>query len=191
MEVTGIVDKLRSSDLDAQAKALDGVRELIAFLTNEAAAALATTSGRYPVAEKLFSIGPAMIPALEELLGRGGDPEVLTYAALVLMNLGSLAGSRQLLCSLRDGIGPIGMIANTLSRHPVDGASSAIGDALMRWNIKKDPYMAATLVSALRRLNAAVPDVNWQRCILQPGGFKLRPLTLSPRRKMKPSRRRQ
>jgi hypothetical protein len=114
---------------------------------------------RYVIAEKLFAMGPSVIPELESHLDEeGGQPEARTYAALILLKLGSRKGIPQLFRSLKEGVGPIGMIAQSVSSAELPGASEAITDALMNGATSKEPYTVVTLISALRELGATVPD---------------------------------
>lgn len=154
---TEIIDKLHSQGLVDQISGLEDLKALVSRLLDEAAKTLLVSTGRYSVAEKIFAIGPAMIPPLEKLLLINGNEEAATYAALILLKLGSKVGIPQLLKSLRGRVGPVGMIAQSLSTAGAPETSETIAHVLSEWPIDKDPYTAVTLVTSLRKLNTPVP----------------------------------
>jgi hypothetical protein len=63
-----IFKELESDDLNVLAAGLDEARTLIAQLAQHAVSALFTSSAenRFAIADKLFAMGPAVIPELEE-----------------------------------------------------------------------------------------------------------------------------
>jgi hypothetical protein len=153
-----IIEKFHSSELETQLSGMDDAKALIEEMVNAAVEVLSSSSNRYAIAEKLFSMGPVVVPELDKLLQARVEPEAMTYAGLILLRLGSPLGVARLIEALHAGVGPTGMIAENLAATGATGASEAITDALMRWPISKDPYTAVTLISALRKLNARVPD---------------------------------
>jgi len=157
--VTAIIEKLDSDELERQLSGLDDARALISQFARRSVELLLSSSSPYVIAEKLFAMGPSVIGDLEKQLdGDDAQPEARTYAALVLLKLGSRKGVSQLFRSLKDGVGPIGMIAESLGLAQVPGAGEAISDALKDGALSKEPYTVVTLVCALRRLGATVPD---------------------------------
>jgi hypothetical protein len=165
--VNEILVQLKSDDFLVQIQALDLLKSVTHDLLVAAAGALANSSCPYPLAEKLFALGPMMIPALEQLVQQPVSKEGYTYAALILLRLGSRAGLDRLLRAVEERMGPAGMIANNLGAAGIGEAIGPITVALRNWDVNRDPYTATTLVLALRRLNAPVPrDVLEQlRCL--------------------------
>lgn len=159
VQIEAILAKLKSEDLVAQVSGLDEVRVLIADLAHCAAEALfaSPAESRLAIAEKLYALGPVVIPELEHRLDEEEEPEALTHASLILLKHGSTKGVSRLIQSLRDGVGPIGTLASSLVSARVSGTSEAITEVLTKGLIRKDPYTAVTLLSALRDLGAAIP----------------------------------
>ena len=156
--VNAIIDNLHSSEPQNQLSGLDDAKALVTQLVRQSVEILFSASNPYGVAEKLFAMGPSVIPDLQRQLDEGGPPEAMAYAALVLLKLGSQKGVGQLFRSLKEGIGPTGMIAQGLATARVPGASEVITEVLMTASASKDPYTAVTLISALRELEAPVPE---------------------------------
>jgi hypothetical protein len=153
-----IIRKFHSDLLETQLSACDEARRSILEFVHEAAELLFRSSSRYVIAEKLLAIGPAVIPELNNRLKIEGNPEAKIHSALILLKLGSQTGLSQLVEALRIGIGPTGMITEALATAGAKSAIGAITDALMRWPVDKDPYTAVTMIYALRKLDASVPD---------------------------------
>jgi hypothetical protein len=157
-----IVEKLRSGELERQIGGIDDAKEVIAELVRKATDLLfnpLVEGSRYVVAERLFTMGPVVIADLEgrvemskNVVGEGN-----TYAALILLRLGSSKGVALLLEALRNGIGPTGMIAQSLGAAGIQAAGEVICQALARLPFDRDPYTAASMISALHDLRAPVP----------------------------------
>ena len=159
-DVHEIFKMLGSDDLLHQISGINAARELIDQIVQRSVQILfsAPKENAFAISDRLFAMGPVVAPELERHLRTGGEPEAMTYAALILMQFGSRAGVPLLLQALREGSGASGAIATQLAAADVAGAGEAITDALKRWPLCKDPYTAVTMISALRTLNASVPD---------------------------------
>jgi hypothetical protein len=89
----------------------------------------------------VFLIGPAAIPELERRLGTAeGSEEARTHAALILFKHGSNAGQPQLLRALRDGVGPVGTIAECLARSGITEAEELIRNTLLALDVQGSLY---------------------------------------------------
>jgi len=160
MQIEVIFAKLESDDLTVLAMGLDEAKTLVDQLAQRSVSALFTASAenRFAVADKLFAMGPAVIPALESRIENEEEPESTTHAALILFKRGSMKGVPRLIRSLKDRVGPIGTIASALASAKIPGASEAIAELLTRETVRKDPYTAVTLLEALRDLGTALPN---------------------------------
>jgi hypothetical protein len=152
--------KLESDDLIVLATGLDEAKTLVDQLSQRSVSALFTVSAenRFAVADKLFAMGPAVIPELESRIENDEEPESTTYAAMILFKRGSIKGVPRLIQSLKDRVGPIGAIASALASARIPGASEAIVEILTRETVRKDPYTAVTLLEALRDLGTPLPN---------------------------------
>jgi hypothetical protein len=158
--VEEILGKLKSGDLLNQISGMDETKELIEHLIHQAVQTLfeCDSTSRYAMAEKIFAMGPVVVPELESRFHAGGDPEAMVHAALILLKRGSDAGVNLLIQSLNDQIGPCGLIAGSLAAAGIQGTSDAVTDVLIRWPMGKDIYAARTLIATLRPLGTSVPD---------------------------------
>ena len=152
--------KPESDDLIVLATGLDEAKTLVDQLSQRSVSALFTVSAenRFAVADKLFAMGPAVIPELESRIENDEEPESTTYAAMILFKRGSIKGVPRLIQSLKDRVGPIGAIASALASARIPGASEAIVEILTRETVRKDPYTAVTLLEALRDLGTPLPN---------------------------------
>jgi hypothetical protein len=159
-QIEMIFTKLESDDLAVLATGLDEAKALVAQLVKQSVSALFSSSPAncFAVADKLFSMGPAVIPELESRIEGEAQPEPTTYAALILLKSGSMKGVPLLIRSLKDKVGPIGTVASALASARIPGASEAIAEALTRETVRKDPYTAVTLLEALRDVGAPLPN---------------------------------
>jgi len=155
-----IFTKLESDELTVLASGLDEAKALVDQLAQRAVSTLFTASdqNRFAVADKLFAMGPAVIPELERRIENEEQPEALAHAALIVFKRGSMKGVPRLIQSLKDGVGPLGTIASALASAQIPGTSEAIAKVLTREAVKKDPYTAVTLLEALRNLETPLPD---------------------------------
>lgn len=162
MQVEIIFAKLESDDVMVLATGLDEAKTLVDQLAQRSVSALFTASdqNRFAVADKLFAMGPAVIPELEKRIEKEEHPESMAHAALILFKRGSMKGVPRLIRSLRDGVGPIGTIASALASAKIPGTSEAIAEALTRVT---DPYLAVPLLETLRDLGAPLPNEALQR----------------------------
>ena len=159
-DVREIIQLLGSDDLLQQISGINAARELVDRIVQRSVQILfnAPKENAFAISDRLFAMGPVVVPELERSLRSGGEPEAITYAALILIQFGSRAGVPQLLQALKESSGASGAIATQLAAAGVAGASEAITDALMHWPLSKDPYTAVTMISALRMLKASVPS---------------------------------
>jgi len=162
MQIEMIFAKLESDDVTVLATGLDEAKTLVDQLAQRSVAALFTASleNRFVAADKLFAMGPAVIPELESRIENDEQPEAMAHAALILFKRGSMKGVPRLIRSLKDRVGPIGTIASAVASAKIPGASEAIAEALTR---ETDPYLAVTLLEALRDLGAPLPNEALQR----------------------------
>jgi hypothetical protein len=162
METQGetIFTKLESDELTVLASGLDEAKALVDQLAQRAVSTLFTASdqNRFAVADKLFAMGPAVIPELERRIEKEEQPEAMAHAALILFKRGSMKGVPRLIQSVKDRVGPIGTIASALASAQIPGTSEAIAKVLTREAVKNDPYTAVTLLEALRNLETPLPD---------------------------------
>lgn len=154
MQIEMVFAKLESDNLTVLATGLDEAKKLVDQLAQRSVSALFTASAenRFAVADKLFAMGPAVIPAPESKIENEEEPESTTHAALILFKRGSMKGVPRLIRSLKNRVGPIGAIASALASAKIPGASEAIAEVLTRETARKDPYTAVTLLEALRDL---------------------------------------
>ena len=159
-QIETIFTKLESDDLTMLATGLDEAKTLVNQLALRSVSALFTASdqNRFVVADKLFAMGPAVIPELERRIEKEEQPEAMAHAALILFKRGSVKGVPRLIQSLKERVGPIGTIASALASAKIPGTSEAIAEVLTSEAVKKDPYTAVTLLEALRNLGAPLPD---------------------------------
>ena len=151
---------MNSDDVLTELSGLDEAKTVVDQLARRSVSLLFTCSEdwRFAVAEKVFAIGPAVVPELEKRIEEGGDPRATVHAALILLKHGSQKGVDQLLQFLKDGVGPAGAIAFSLAKARVPGVADSIRDALLRLPIRKDyPYQAVPFIDALRILDLAIP----------------------------------
>jgi hypothetical protein len=158
-----IFEAIASGDLQLKVSGLNAARESIDQLVQQSVRALfdSPPENVFAISDRLFAMGPAVVPELEKWLRRGGETEAMTYAALILIQFGSRSGVPQLLKALAEGHGASGAIATQLADAGITGAAEAIRDALIRLPIGKGhptaPHVAASLILALRKLDAPVP----------------------------------
>jgi len=131
-QIEMIFAKLESDDLTVLMSGLDQAKALVEQLAERSVSALFTASAenRFAVTEKLFAMGPAVIPALESRIENEEEPDLTTHAALILFKRGSMNGVPRLIRSLKDGVGPIGTIASALASAKIPGTSEAIAEVL-------------------------------------------------------------
>jgi hypothetical protein len=139
---------------------MDDAKALIEHLVHQAVQTLfeCDPASRYAMAEKIFAMGPVVVSELESRFRAGGDSDAMLHAALILLKRGSDAGVNLLFQSLKNQVGPYGLIAASLAAAGVPGTSGAITEVLSRWPIGKDIYAARTLIDALRSLGTGVPE---------------------------------
>jgi hypothetical protein len=123
-----IFTKLKSDELTVLASGLDDAKALVDQLAQRAVSTLFTASdqNRFAVADKLFAMGPAVIPELERRIENEEQPEAMAHAALILFKRGSMKGVPRLIQSLKDRVGPIGTIASALASAQIPGTSEAL-----------------------------------------------------------------
>jgi uracil DNA glycosylase len=66
-----IIEELRSGDINRQTKSLQDAAQIVRLVIDECLRTLATTQHPSPIAAQLYMFGPAIIPALEQLLPQG------------------------------------------------------------------------------------------------------------------------
>jgi hypothetical protein len=118
---------------------------------------LETSSARAAVADQLSSFG-CIERLLENLMKEDVDCEAKAYAATLLLYFGSKTGVDYLLEALRRGEGPILHIAMWLGKAGIAEGAGVIEELLKQWDLRSDPYGAATLIDALKRTNGNLPD---------------------------------
>lgn len=153
-QIGTIFTKLESDDLNVLSTGLDEARTLIDQLAQQSVSASFTASdqNRFAVADKLFAMGPAVIPELEKRIEKQKHPEAKSHAALMLFKRGSMKGVPLLIRSLKDKVGPIGTIASALASAKIPGASEAIEQVLTREAVRWTRIYTGTLLEAVRNL---------------------------------------
>jgi|SRR5579862_1468889 len=181
MELSEIVEGLKSTDLLRQIPALEEAAETAKTLAAEAVEALVVAEFKVPLAERMARFGIIIKPLLEDLLTKPVDDETKMHAAAVLFELGSRAGLQTLLSILHAAVARVELEPGAEPQHVMSllrkehkeflGAILYLGRAhvseahddieriLRKWDVRADPYMAATLVSAMMRTGAAAEDL--------------------------------
>jgi hypothetical protein len=165
MDVPEIIAALKSGDLARQGPAAREAAEIVKALTSECINAFLSASYRGPIADGLQQFGVVMQPLLTELLIEPLDDEAKNTAAALLFAVGSEAGLPYLLSDLNrfgpaDVVGqsrPFILAAVVLGKAGVAEAAGPVERALRGWDVRSDPYMAATLIDVLNKLGG-VPD---------------------------------
>ena len=134
---------------------------MVNTLMSESVRTLVDTSSPFAVAAKLFNFGLPIVPLLEDLLTQPmRDPmsdSSRNHLAALLVELGSAAGVPHLLSLLKHRNPDSLMAALVLGKARVQEAAPLILRVLQEWDCASDPYSAATLIDALKRLDA-LPD---------------------------------
>jgi len=156
LDLTGLVSDMQSADPLRQGPALKEAARVTKALTSEAVKALAVSPAPAATADQLSSFG-SIEPLLDSLLQQDVNCEVKSFAATLLLHFGSKAGVDYLLGALRRGEGPTLHIVTWLGKAGVTEAAELIEEILGRWNLQLDPYGAATLIDALKKLNVTLP----------------------------------
>jgi hypothetical protein len=154
MEDVQIIADLRSGDLELQAVAVDEAVRVVKTLMSESVRTLVLADSPFAVASKLLQFGPLIIPMLEDVLEEPMRDDARNHVAALLLELGSAAGVAHLLSLLEHRDQNAVMAALVLGKARVREAAQLIRGVLENWDCASDPYSAATLIDALKRLDA-------------------------------------
>ncbi len=157
LDLTELIAAMQSPDPVTQGPALKEAAHVTRVLASEAVKALVDSSARAAAADQLAVFG-SLQPLLEELIKQDLECETKCYAATLLLHLGSRVGVDHLLNAVRRGEGPTLHIAMWLGKAGVVEGAAAIEAVLSRWDLRADPYGAATLIDALKKLIGKIPD---------------------------------
>ena len=152
-----IIGALRSGDIEQQALALDEALRVVNALISESVRTLADAETPFPIAAKIFKFGPLVIPMLEDLLRQSMSEDARNHTAALLVELGSTRGVPHLLSLLEHHDRNSVMAALVLGKAHVQEAAPFIRGVLDQGGCAADPYSAATLVEAFKRVDA-IPD---------------------------------
>lgn len=164
MDDAQIIADLRSGNIERQMAALEEGARAIGALLSEAVRTLTTTEAPFAVASRLIGFGPPIVPVLEDALRQPMDESNRNHVAALLVELGSTAGVPHLLSVLEQHDESFVMAALVLGKAGVKQAAPLIREAVEQWDCNADPYSAATLIEALRRLDALPESLKESIC---------------------------
>jgi len=149
-----IVGDLLSEDPTVYMEALRDASTLTLSLIAAMTRKLTTTSFPGPVAEHLASVAVSVREGLEQVLREASDPYQKALAAIVLLKLGVGSGVDCLIAAVEQQQPTALLAANALSQAGVARSAEAIEQLLESWDLKADPYGAASLVADLQRFGS-------------------------------------
>jgi hypothetical protein len=154
MTESEIIEALRSGEIQRQMAAMDEAARTIRSLMAESVRAFSEAKDPYTFAERLYKFGPSIIPTLEVLLHGYAEQGVKDLSAAVIVKLGGRTGVSRLLEVIAERRPYFPMTALILAEAQVHEAAFSIQQILEDWDCAADPYSAATMVDALKKLNA-------------------------------------
>jgi len=164
-DVDLVLANLHSDDGSVLVGAIDQAADVVRALAREAVFALQDGPAhlRLGIAERLYSLGSAVVPPLEELLTATEDAEIKTLVALVLLQFNSKKGVPWLLNVVVYGEGDACAAAQGLVKAGIPEAGERIIARLKAHELSQDRQsrngvdVVLCLLTALKASGTALP----------------------------------
>jgi hypothetical protein len=163
VDIKELQSRLHAHDLKIQVAGISEAKRIIDAIVESAVQGLSKTDNVTIFADRLSTLGPAIVPELEKVYQHTGNQEVRTTAAILLLHFGSRLGLSDVIDTLSVD-NPNQFIAAT--KLAAAGVGEAVQPILMLLKAhvferpledQSAPGLAA-LIAALEKLKINIPD---------------------------------
>lgn len=171
IDVDFLIEDLESLEVEKQVLAVEKAGEIVNFLAVKTVDAFRRSPHRFPIAERLYSLGSLVVTPLEKLLKESDNLETSILASVILLRFGSKVGVSCLLDAIAKDEEYPSLAASSLAAAGIKEAIKPMINRLRCCDLKQVD-LAIGLLSALEDLGSGIPsdlrdrltgeDVPWQ-----------------------------
>lgn len=152
-----LLKNLESSEIEKQVVAVEQAGEIVNYIAIKTVEAFKKSQHRFPIAERLYSLGSVVVPPLEKVLQESDNSETSILAAVILLRFGSKLGVSCLLDAVAKDEEYSSLAASSLAAAGVKEAIDPMINRLRSCDLK-NVDLAIGLLGALEDLQSEIPS---------------------------------